>query len=70
MDKFREYTKTQKGLVIINLLSIVGIIVFFILIPAMGTLFMPSSGKAIYFASLIFTIFNLAYYVLPQSLKA
>ena len=62
-------TKTAKGLTYLNLISIVAMIVFIILLPIVNTFVAAINSRIIYALSVIFIVFNLAFYVVPQHLK-
>ena len=62
-------TKTSKGLTYLNLLSILAMVVFIILMPIINTFFETISSRLIYALSIIFIVFNLAFYIAPQHYK-
>lgn len=62
-------TKTSKGLTYLNLLSILAMVVFIILMPIINTFFETINSRLIYALSIIFIIFNLAFYIAPQHYK-
>ena len=62
-------TKTAKGLTYLNLLSILAMVVFIILLPIINTFFETINSRLIYALSIIFIVFNVAFYIVPQHLK-
>ena len=62
-------TQTAKGLTYLNLAAILGMIVLFILVPALDTIIPVISNRLAYALSIIFIVFNVAFYVVPQNLK-
>ena len=62
-------TKTAKGLTYLNLLSILAMVVFIILLPIINTFAETINSRLIYALSIIFIVFNLAFYIVPQHLK-
>ena len=62
-------TKTAKGLTHLNLLSILAMVVFIILLPIIDNFLQTIKSRLIYALSVLFIIFNLAFYIAPQRYK-
>ena len=63
----QEYTTTEKGLRVVNLFSILGVVVMLILLPVLSLL--GGANMALFIVTIIFSILNLAYYVVPADLN-
>ena len=64
----QEYTTTEKGLRILNLFSILGVVVMLILMPVLALLG-GAANMAIFIVTIVFSVLNLAYYVVPADLN-
>ena len=62
-------TKTAKGLTYLNLASILAMIVFLVLLPILNLFAPVISSRLIYIFSIIFIVFNIGFFVVPQHLK-
>jgi len=64
----QEYTTTEKGLRVLNLFSLLGVIILIILLPVLSLLG-AAANMAIFVVTIVFSVLNLAYYVVPANLN-
>ena len=62
-------TKTAQSLTYLNLGSILAMIVFLVLLPILNLFAPVISSRLIYIFSIIFIVFNVGFYCVPQHLK-
>ena len=63
MNTVMAQTKTEKGLMTLNLISLATCFVLFILLPYFSLI--AGTRIIIYIASIVYALLNIAYYVMP-----
>jgi len=67
MNTVWAQTKTEKGLMTLNLISLATCFVLFILLPYFTLV--GGARIVVYIASIVYALLNIVYYVLPQNYK-
>ena len=69
MKSLQINTTTTKGLTTLNIISIIGCIVLYILIPVFNVFANVISSRFVYICSIILVALNIFFYLAPMSIK-